>query len=72
LKHTDRLLVVLHVSSHAPASSAPRQAEGTCSMIRSTIEAKESILQVAAFLEGLKDAETDQEGTLSSFTASSL
>jgi hypothetical protein len=41
-------------------------------MIRSTVEAKDSFLQVAAFLEGLKDAEADREGTLSSFTASSL
>jgi hypothetical protein len=41
-------------------------------MICSTIEANDSILQVAAFLEGLKDAEADRDGTRSSFTASSL
>jgi hypothetical protein len=41
-------------------------------MIRSTVEAKDSVLRVTTFLEGLKDAEADQEGTLSSFTASSL
>jgi hypothetical protein len=41
-------------------------------MIHSTVEAKDSVLRVTAFLEGLNDAEADQEGTLSSFTASSL
>jgi chromosome segregation ATPase len=41
-------------------------------MIRSTVEAKDTVLRVADFLEGLKDAEANQEGTLSSFTASSL
>jgi hypothetical protein len=41
-------------------------------MIHSTVEAKDSILQIADFLEALKDAEADREGTLSSFTASSL
>jgi hypothetical protein len=41
-------------------------------MIRSTIEAKDSVLRIANFLEGLKDAEADRKGTLSSFTASSL
>jgi hypothetical protein len=41
-------------------------------MIRSTVEAKDSVLWGVAFLEDLKDAEADQEGTLSSFTALSL
>jgi hypothetical protein len=41
-------------------------------MICSTIEAKDSVLQVANFLEGLRDAEANQEGTLSSFTTSAL
>jgi hypothetical protein len=41
-------------------------------MIRFTVEANDSVLRVAAFLEGLKDAKADWEGTISSFTASSL
>jgi hypothetical protein len=41
-------------------------------MICSAVEAKESDLQVASFLDGLKDAEADQESTLSSFISSSL
>jgi hypothetical protein len=41
-------------------------------MIRSAVEAKDSIMWVADFLEGLKDAEADQEGALSSFTALNL
>jgi hypothetical protein len=34
--------------------------------------ANDSVLQVAAFSEGLNDAKVDREGTLSSFTTSSL
>jgi hypothetical protein len=41
-------------------------------MIRSIVKAKDSVLWVATFLEGLKDAEANQEGTLSSFTTSIL
>jgi hypothetical protein len=41
-------------------------------MICSIVEAKDSVQWVTAFLEGLKDVESDQEGTLSSFTASRL
>jgi hypothetical protein len=41
-------------------------------MIRSTVEAKDSVLWVADFLEGLKVAEADRDGTLSSFTTSIL
>jgi hypothetical protein len=33
---------------------------------------QDSVLQVAAFLEGLKDAKADRDGILSSFIASSL
>jgi hypothetical protein len=33
-------------------------------MILFTVEAKDSVLRVADFLEGLKDAEVDQDGTL--------
>jgi hypothetical protein len=46
--------------------------EGTSLSIHSNIEAKDFVLQITDFLEGLKDAEADQEGSLSSFTASSL
>jgi hypothetical protein len=42
------------------------------STIHFTVEAKDSFLWVSAFLEGLKDAKADREGTLSSFTASSI
>jgi hypothetical protein len=45
---------------------------GTGLMICSTVEAKDYVLQVARFLEGLKEVEADQEGTLSSFTTSSI
>jgi hypothetical protein len=41
-------------------------------MISSTVEAKDFALWITTFLEGLKDAEADREGTLSSFIASSL
>jgi hypothetical protein len=71
-KRVDRPLAILQVSSLAPASPAPPPAGGTGSTIRSTTEAKDSVLRVGAFLEGLKDAKADWEGTLSSFTASSL
>jgi hypothetical protein len=45
---------------------------GIGSTICSIVEAKYSVLWVTDFLEGLKDAEVGQEGTLSSFTASIL
>jgi hypothetical protein len=41
-------------------------------MIRSTVEAKDSVIRITDFLEGLKEVEADREGTLSSFTTSSL
>jgi hypothetical protein len=41
-------------------------------MICFAVKAKDSIIWVAAFLEGLKDVEADREGTFSSFTTSSL
>jgi hypothetical protein len=47
-------------------------AGGVDLMIRSAVEAKDSIMWVVDFLEGLKDAEADQEGALSSFTALNL
>jgi hypothetical protein len=72
LKRADQPLIVPHVSSPAPASSTPPPTGGTGSTFYSTVEAKDSVLWVAVFLEGLKDAEADQEGTISSFTASSL
>jgi hypothetical protein len=72
LKRADRPLAVPQVSSSAPASSAPPHAGETGSMICSAVGAKDSVLRVAAFLEGLKDAKADREGTLSSFIASSL
>jgi hypothetical protein len=71
-KCADRPLAMPQVSSPVVVGFAPPHAGGTSSMIRSTVEAKPSILWVADFLEGLKDAEADREGTLSSFTASSL
>jgi hypothetical protein len=60
------------VPSPALASSTPPPTGGIGSTIHSTVEAKDSVLRVAAFLKGLKDVEADREDTLSSFTASSL
>jgi hypothetical protein len=65
-------MAVQQASSPAAAAFAPPLAGGTSSTIRSTIEAKDSALRITDFLEGLKVAEANQEGTLSSFTASSL
>jgi hypothetical protein len=64
-------MAIPQVSSPAPTSSAPPVGK-TGSTIRSTVKAKDSVLQITDFLEALKDAEADQEGTHSSFTASSL
>jgi hypothetical protein len=50
LKCIDQPLVVPQVSSPAVAGSAPPPAGGTCSIIRSTIEAKGSILRITNFL----------------------
>jgi hypothetical protein len=72
LKRVDRPLAIPHVSSPAPTDSAPPPAGEIGLTIRSTFEANDSVLRVAAFLEGLKDAEANREGTLSFFTASSL
>jgi hypothetical protein len=72
LKHADQPLAVPHASSPVAAGSAPPPAGGTGSTIRSTIEAKDFALRIVDFLEGVKDVEANQEGTLSSFTASSL
>jgi hypothetical protein len=71
-KRADWPLAVPQVSSPAPASFAPPPAGGTGSTIRSTVEAKDSVLRVADFLEGLKVAEADCDDTLSSFTTSIL
>jgi hypothetical protein len=72
LKCADQSLAVPHVSSPIVVGSAPPPVGGTSLMIRSTVEAKDTVLRVADFLEGLKDAEANREGTLSSFTTSSL
>jgi hypothetical protein len=72
LNHTDHPLAVPRASSPIAAASAPPPVGGTSSTIRSTIESKGSTLRITDFLEGLKDAEADQEGTLSSFTSSNL
>jgi hypothetical protein len=71
-KHTDRTLAIPWAYSPTATASTPPPAGGTSSTIRSTIEAKDSVLRIVDFLEGMKDAEADREGTLSSFTASSL
>jgi hypothetical protein len=72
-KRADWPLAIPQISSPATAGSAPPPARGIGSTIRSTVEAKDSTLQIADFLECLKDAEVDRRGgTLSYFTASSL
>jgi hypothetical protein len=71
-KRADQLLAIPQVSLVADAGSAPPPAGGTSSMIHSTVEAKDSTLRIADFLEGLKDVEAGREGTLSSITTSSL
>jgi hypothetical protein len=67
-KRANRPLAVPHVSSPVAAGSTP-PAEGTGSTIYSAVAAKDSTLRITDFLEGLKDAEADWEGTLSSFIA---
>jgi hypothetical protein len=74
VKKTCRPLLLVTTPTVLPAATAPvpPPLRGTSLAIRCTIEAWDSARCLAEYLEGLKNAEADREGTHFPFTISSL
>jgi hypothetical protein len=71
-KRIDQQLTVTQITLSTTTASVPPPVGETSSIIRSSAEARDFARQLHEYLEGLKDAEADQEGTCSSFTASTI
>jgi hypothetical protein len=67
-----------HVDQHLAANAPPPVwwwgggSRGIVPMIRSNTDARDYARQLLEYLDGLKNAEADREGTHYSFTASTL
>jgi hypothetical protein len=66
-KRTDKQPAIVQIIPSMSSTPVPPPAGVTGMMIRSTVAALDSTWCIAEFLEGLKNAEADREGTHFSF-----